>query len=211
MAGKAAGPPGRARRAAAHAKDESKERNPMRPTKTLVPLMAALALAAALPACAPANTGSTVSARALGGAAAVSFGTIVGSRPVQVAGTNSGIGTIGGAAAGGIAGSFIGGDWRSNALAGIGGAIIGGLAGSAVERGVTGGSAIEFIVREDRGGDIAVVQTNEEGLQVGDRVVISRGDRVRLSRAAGGGQGAFVPQQQGISGAQPVSAGGQPK
>jgi outer membrane lipoprotein SlyB len=162
----------------------------MRPTRTLIPLFAALTLVGLTPACAPANTGSTVSARALGGAAHVSYGTIVGSRPVRVAGTSTGVGALGGAAAGGIAGSFIGGDWRSNALAGIGGAIVGGLAGNAIERGVTQGQAIEFIVREDRGGDIAVVQTNEEGLQVGDRVVVTRGDRVRLSRAAGNAPGA---------------------
>jgi outer membrane lipoprotein SlyB len=46
------------------------------------------------------------------------------------------------------------------------------------------------VVREDRGGDIAVVQTNEEGLQPGDRVAISRSDRVRLARVAPGA----VPQ-----------------
>jgi outer membrane lipoprotein SlyB len=157
----------------------------MRLTKPALPLLAALALIAAIPACAPANTGTTVAARSLGTASSVSFGTIIGSRPVQVSGSST-VGTLAGAAAGGVAGSFIGGDWRSNALAGIGGAILGGLAGSAVERGVTTGTAIEFFVREDRGGDIAVTQTNEEGLQVGDRVVITRGDRVRLSRAAGG-------------------------
>jgi outer membrane lipoprotein SlyB len=160
----------------------------MRTPKPVLPILAALALMATIPACAPANTGTTVSRAGLGSAASVSFGTIVGSRPVQVQGTG-GVGTLAGAAAGGVAGSFIGGDWRSNALAGIGGAIVGGLAGNAIERGVTTGTAIEFIVREDRGGDIAVVQTNEEGLQVGDRVVITRGDRVRLSRAAGGPPG----------------------
>lgn len=157
----------------------------MRPARKLLALCAALALVAAAPACAPQNTGTTYSPRALGGAAHVSYGTVVASRPVQVAGTQSGVGALGGAAAGGIAGSFIGGDWRSNALAGIGGAIIGGLAGSAVERGLTQGTATEFIVRQDGGGDIAVVQTNEEGLQVGDRVMVTRGDRVRLSRAPG--------------------------
>ncbi|MGG5811560.1 glycine zipper 2TM domain-containing protein [Falsiroseomonas sp. CW058] len=174
----------------------------MRASPRFLPLLAALALLAAVPACAPQNTGSTVSARGLGGAAHVSYGTIVGTRPVTVAGGGSGIGTVGGAVAGGVAGSFIGGDWRSNALAGLGGALIGGLAGNAVERGVTQGTAIEFIVREDRGGDIAVVQTNEEGLQAGDRVVITRGDRVRLSRAAGGG----VPPAMGGA-AQPIGLG----
>jgi outer membrane lipoprotein SlyB len=165
----------------------------MRASRPLLPLLAALALVAAVPACAPASTGSTVSARGLGGAANVSYGTIVGSRPVQVAGSQSGIGTVGGALAGGIAGSAIGGGWRGPALAGLGGALLGGLAGTAVEQGVTRGNAIEFIVREDRGGDIAVVQTNEDSLQVGDRVVISRGDRVRLSRAAGAPPPGYAP------------------
>ncbi|MGX9961945.1 glycine zipper 2TM domain-containing protein [Roseomonas sp. F4] len=183
----------------------------MRLSQRLIPAVAALALVAALPGCAPSQTGNTVSARSLGSAAHVSYGTIVGSRPVQVQGGGSGIGTVGGAVAGGIAGSFIGGDVRSNVLAGLGGALLGGLAGTAVEGGLTSGTAIEFVVREDRGGDIAVVQTNEAGLQVGDRVVISRGDRVRLSRAAGGPppQG-YAPQgysaPQGY--ADPASAGG---
>ena len=179
-------------------------------------------MAATLPACAPANTGSTVSAYNMGGAANVSYGTIVGTRPVNVQGGGTGIGAVGGAVAGGVAGSFIGGDWRSNALAGLGGALVGGLAGNAIERGVSSGTAIEFVVREDQGADIAVVQTNEEGLQVGDRVVVTRGDRVRLSRAAGGPppqagyapqgyapQGGYVPQPgyvpQSGYGAQPVS------
>lgn len=158
----------------------------MRRTSRLLPLFAAMALVAIVPACAPANTGTTYAPGALGAAASVDYGTIVGTRPVTVAGGQSGIGTVGGAVAGGLAGSFIGGDWRSNAIAGVGGAILGGLAGTAVERGVSQGNAIEFIVRMDRGGDIAVVQTNEQALQAGDRVVVTRGDRVRLSRAAGG-------------------------
>lgn len=188
-------------------------RAPTRSTR----LLAALALVLAVPACAPQNTGSTVPAHALGGAAHVSYGTIVGSRPVQVQGSGGGVGTIGGAVAGGVAGSFIGGDWRSNALAGLGGALIGGLAGNAIERGVTSGTAIAFIVREDRGGEIQVVQTNEEGLQVNDRVVITRGDRVRISRAAGGPPpgAAYAPPPQGgyAPGYVPVSpaSAGMPK
>ena len=179
----------------------------MRPFQRFLPVAAALALVAVVPACAPANTASTVPSSALGTAASVSFGTIVGSRPVQVTGSNTGLGTVGGAVAGGVVGSTIGGDWRARTLAGVGGALLGGLAGGAVERGVGSGQAVEFIVREDRGGDIAVVQTNEEGLQVGDRVMISRGDRVRLSRAAGG------PPSAGMPGATAMAAGaaGPPK
>ncbi|WP_194163327.1 outer membrane lipoprotein [Teichococcus oryzae] len=153
-----------------------------------------LVLGGGLAACAPQQTGTTYSSGAVGRAASVSYGTIVGLRPVHVQGGGSGVGTAAGAIAGGVGGSFIGGDWRSNALAGLGGAILGGLAGNAIGGGVSGGNAVEYFIREDNGGDISVVQTGEEGLQAGDRVVIVRGDRTRISRAAGGPpQGAYVP------------------
>jgi outer membrane lipoprotein SlyB len=148
-----------------------------------LPLAAALALVVAVPACAPSNTGSTVSASGMGVAAAVSHGTIVSTRQVQVEGRSGGVGGVGGAVAGGLVGSTIGGDWRAQMLAGVGGALVGGLVGSTAERSLSSGTATAFTVREDRGGEFEVVQTNEEGLQVGDRVQISRGDRVRLSRS----------------------------
>jgi len=166
-----------------------------------------LLLTGTVVACAPQQTANTYSSAALGRPASVSYGTIIGMRPVQVQGGGSGIGTAAGALAGGVGGSFIGGDWRSNALAGLGGAVLGGLAGNAIGRGTTGGQAVEFFIREDNGGDIAVVQTNEEGLQVNDRVVIARGDRVRLTRAAGGPPpGAYVPPAGGYSGAPATGA-----
>jgi len=154
-------------------------------TQPTAALAAVLLLAGGLSACAPSGTGDTFTAAGMGRAASVSYGTVIGMRQVNVQGTQGGIGTLGGAAAGGVAGSFIGGDTRSNILAGLGGALLGGLAGGAAERGLTGGVATEFTIREDRGGDIAVVQTNEQAIQVGDRVVIARGDRTRISRAAG--------------------------
>ncbi len=168
----------------------------MRLRKPVLPLVAALSLVA-VAACAPQNTGTTFSPYGMNQAASVSFGTIVGARPVTVQGGGGGVGTVAGAVAGGVAGSFIGGDWRSNALAGIGGAILGGMAGNAIGNSVSQGQAVEFIVREDRGGDIAVVQTNELGLQPGDRVMIARGNRVTLARAAGGPVG--VGAQTGFS------------
>ncbi|MBE9606788.1 glycine zipper 2TM domain-containing protein [Acetobacteraceae bacterium H6797] len=102
-------------------------------------------------------------------------------RPVTVQGSPGGVGTVAGAAAGGIAGSFIGGDPRSNLLGALGGAIIGGVAGNAIERGATTGQAIEFTIRTAQG-DIALVQSNEENLQVGEQVRILRGERTRISR-----------------------------
>ena len=169
------------------------------PRHVLRILMVPLLLAGGVAACAPQNTGTTYGSAGLGRTGSVSYGTVVGSRPVQVQSGSGGLGTAAGAVAGGFGGSFIGGDWRSNVLAGLGGALLGGLAGNAIEGGVGGGQAIEFVIREDRGGDIAVVQTNEEGLQVGDRVVINRGDRTRLSRAAGNAppQAAYAPPAGG--------------
>jgi outer membrane lipoprotein SlyB len=146
---------------------------------------AGLLLLGGLAACAPVYNSTTYSPYAVGRAASVSYGTIVGLRPVTVQGGQPGVGTAAGAVAGGVAGSFIGGDWRSNLLAGLGGAVIGGVVGNAVERGTSTGQAVEFFVRQDGGGDIAVVQTNEENLQYNDRVVIIRGDTTRISRAAG--------------------------
>ncbi|MFC7608175.1 outer membrane lipoprotein [Teichococcus aestuarii] len=168
---------------------------PSRLSRSLRAGLAVMLIGGTVAACAPQQTGATYSSAALGRAASVSYGTIVGMRPVQVQGNSSGVGTAAGAVAGGVAGSFIGGDWRSNALAGLGGAVLGGLAGNAIGRGVSDGQAVEFFVREDQGGDISVVQTNEEGLGVNDRVVIARGDRTRLSRAAGGPPPAPMPRR----------------
>jgi outer membrane lipoprotein SlyB len=142
-------------------------------------------------------TANTYTSGSVGRAASVSYGTVVGLRPVTVQSQGPGVGTAAGAVAGGVAGSFIGGDWRSNLLAGLGGAVIGGVVGNAVERGAGTGQAVEFFVREDRGGDISVVQTNEENLQYNDRVVIIRGDTTRLSRASG--------EAPPVSAAQPYS------
>lgn len=158
----------------------------IRPTRNL---LAPLALAAALgvAACAPQYTNSTYTGADIGRTASVSYGTIVSMRPVTVQGGppgGVGVGTLGGAALGGVAGSFIGGDPRSNILGAVGGAIIGGIAGTAVERGVSQGNAMEFIIREDDGQTISVVQTDEERLQPGDRVVLTRGARTRIARVA---------------------------
>ena len=40
----------------------------------------------------------------------------------------------------------------------------------------------EFIVRTDDGNVISIVQVNDAGYHVGDRVIIPRGDPARLAR-----------------------------
>jgi outer membrane lipoprotein SlyB len=158
---------------------------PRRTTTRASRFAAGLLLLGGLAGCAPVYSNTTYAPYAVGRPAAVSYGTIVGLRPVTVQGGQPGIGTAAGAVAGGVAGSFIGGDWRSNLLGGLGGAVLGGVVGNAVERGTSTGQAVEFFVRQDGGGDISVVQSNEENLQYNDRVVIIHGDTTRISRAGG--------------------------
>ena len=150
----------------------------------LAPLCVVLALGGGLVACAPA-TNTTVDRGALGTSGFVSSGTIVGMRPVAVSGSRTGIGAGAGAVGGGLIGSTIGGDWRARTVGGVVGALAGGLAGAAIEEGATRGNAMEFIIRDDNGQTRSVIQTNELGLTVGERVLITQGDRVRLSRAGG--------------------------
>jgi outer membrane lipoprotein SlyB len=128
----------------------------------------------------PAN--STYSGYGVGRAAYVTYGTIVSMRNVVVQGGDSGVGTMGGAALGGVAGSFIGGDsFRGNILGAIGGALLGGLVGNTAESALNKGNAVEFIIRQDDGQTISVVQTNENNFRPGQRVAIIRGDRTRLA------------------------------
>ncbi len=146
--------------------------------------LAGLAVLALLAGCAN-KSGETYSTNEVNRTAVVTHGTIVGIREVPVQGTSGGTGTMVGAIGGGVAGSFIGGDWRSNVLAGLAGALIGGVVGNQAERAIGSGTATEFTVREEDGQTIAVVQRNDGGLMVGDKVRILRSDKTRLVRETG--------------------------
>ena len=147
----------------------------------LVGLTAGLGLAG----CAPVYTNSSYSGADVGRSATVSYGVIVSMRGVVVQGGGTGVGTVAGAVAGGIGGSFIGGGGRGNALGALGGALIGGIAGTVLENGANQRQAVEFIIQEDSGQTISVVQSNEENFRPGDRVVLTRGARTRLGHVSG--------------------------
>ena len=147
-----------------------------------------LALTAVLgmTACVPVYTNTTYSGADIGRSAQVSYGVILSMRGVMVQNNGGGgIGTLAGAAAGGVAGSFIGGGARANVLGAIGGAVLGGVVGSAIENGASQSQAVEFIIREDSGQTISVVQTNEEDFRPGERVILTRGARTRIGHAGG--------------------------
>jgi outer membrane lipoprotein SlyB len=112
----------------------------------------------------------------------VRLGVVESVRPVLIEGRDTGVGTVGGAALGGIAGSQIGAGTGSVAAA-IGGAILGGVLGNAIERDSSRRNGVEVTVRLDGGRTIAVVQEDiGERFRPGDRVrVVSDGYASRVS------------------------------
>lgn len=143
----------------------------------------ALTAAIALSACGGGvHSGSTYGRNQAGEEQHVSRGTIVSMRDVQVDGTSSGIGKVGGGVLGGVAGSTIGGGTRAHIAGAVVGAVAGAVLGHVAEKQITKASATEFTVREESGLVIAVVQANDEGLREGERVVVLRGSKTRLIR-----------------------------
>lgn len=111
----------------------------------------------------------------------VQLGTIEYVKPILIEGTKSAVGTIGGAAIGGIAGSTIG-KGRGSAIAAVVGAIAGGLIGSATEEGVTRQQGYEIMVKLDSGEMLSVVQEADEEFTQGERIrVLSDGFKTRIS------------------------------
>lgn len=141
-----------------------------RPTLLLTALFASAAL---LSGCASNLSGSSYSRADARAVQSVRMGTIESLRPVQIEGTKTPIGTLAGAAVGGIAGHSIGGG-RGKAITTILGGVAGGAAGSAVEEGITRTQGVEIVVREDDGGTRAYVQAVDANQQfrIGDRVRI---------------------------------------
>jgi len=115
----------------------------------------ALALTALLgvSACAPGGTTSPYPG-GIGGAERVRYGGIVSCRPIEATGAGRDVrGTILGA--------------------------VGGPAGNEAGQGANE-AIFEFILREDNGQALSVVQTNAAGLRPGERVVLSMGSWTRL-------------------------------
>lgn len=113
----------------------------------------------------------------------VQYGTVESVRAVRLEGSNTPVGTVAGAAIGGIAGSNIGGG-RGQVVATILGAVAGGVAGAAIEEGVTRQRGIEVTVRLTNGQLLAVVQGDEgEQFRPGEQVRVLRdGATTRVSR-----------------------------
>lgn len=106
----------------------------------------------------------------------VAYGTVESVRPVQINEDHAPVGTIAGAAVGGLLGNTIG-HGNGRGVATILGAVGGGLAGNAIEHKATEQNGEELVVRLDNGSTIAVTQ-GAQGFE--------RGQRVRVLTGAGG-------------------------
>lgn len=144
-------------------------------------LIAIMILSAMLAACASSNSGSVYSREEARKVQTVKMGTVESVRQVKLEGTKSPVGTVGGAAVGGIAGSTIG-NGKGSAIAAVLGAVVGGLAGSAAEEGLTRKDGIEITVKLDSGTMVAVVQEADEEFHPGDKVrLLESGGTTRVS------------------------------
>ena len=141
--------------------------------KSITIVAATLLGAAALAGCATSGP-ADYSYREARGVESVSYGRVESVRPVRLNEDHAPVGTIAGAAIGGIAGSTLG-HGSGGAVATILGAVGGGLAGNAIQRNGTAQNGEEVVVRLDNGQTIAVVQGGWQDFAAGQRVQVVSG------------------------------------
>lgn len=127
------------------------------------------------------NSANVYQSRQTMGEQSVRMGVVESLRNVLIDKGQSGVGTLGGAALGGLAGSTIG---RGNgSIAGaIGGAIAGGLIGQNVEQNMNNKPGLEITVKLDNGNLTAITQDADEQFYVGQRVrLLSNGRTTRVT------------------------------
>lgn len=112
----------------------------------------------------------------------VRMATVEAVRQVTIQRDSKGIGTVGGAVVGGIAGSGIGGG-RGQDIATVLGAIGGMVAGQAIEEKANQRPGLEITVKYDSGETRIIVQEADVDVRPGDRVqVITGGGVTRVAR-----------------------------
>jgi outer membrane lipoprotein SlyB len=117
---------------------------------------AATLLLAALCGCGPNYSPNTYSVTAVQQANTVAQGVVIGLRSVNISAAGT-VGTLTGAAAGGIAGSqAVSGP--VSAFTALGGSLVGGIAGSAVEHTTADTTAFEYIIRKASGDLVSVTR-----------------------------------------------------
>lgn len=133
---------------------------------------------AGLSGCGPSYSPDTYASNAAQQANKVEQGVVVGVRDVGISAAGT-VGTVTGAAAGGIAGSqAVAGP--ISAFTALGGSLVGGIAGSTVEHATADTVAFEYIVRKGNGDLISVTQKDKTPLALGQKVLVIVGNQARI-------------------------------
>ncbi|HEX2943450.1 MAG TPA: hypothetical protein VHO91_20520 [Rhodopila sp.] len=135
-------------------------------------------LLVSLASCGPNYSPDTYSTTAVQQANKAYQGVIVGVRDVSISASGT-VGTVTGAAAGGIAGAQVG-IGTVSAFSALGGSLVGGIAGSAVEHATADTTAYEYIVRKANGDLVSVTQKDKKPLAVGQKVLVIAGNQARV-------------------------------
>ncbi|NIJ43488.1 outer membrane lipoprotein SlyB [Parvibaculum indicum] len=123
----------------------------------------------------------------VGKSSAVSFGTVVSRREIDITGKNTGTGALIGGAAGAGAGSYIGsgagsyiGSGDGTAWAVAGGALAGAVIGAIAEQSAADRKGVEYVVVLESGVTLTIAQ------DVGEKdVLLNPGDRVIVQNSGG--------------------------
>lgn len=115
----------------------------------------------------------------VGQASAASPCTVLSVRQVQVKSGNE-LGTLIGAAGGGIAGYSIGSGSTAHLLGGLGGAVLGGAAGGVAQDALSKQGGYEYIVKLDSGQTMTITQGTGTLLSPGQRCMLLQGNPARL-------------------------------
>lgn len=139
-------------------------------------------LATALAGCASGLGANTYDRSSVGQVARVEEGTVVDARPIKIEGSSQGakVGTLTGAALGGLAGSEIGGGSKANTAGAIVGAVLGGVAGNAVGNAATAQDGYAYTIRLRNGELVSIAQAGQYAIQPGTPVLIEYGARARV-------------------------------
>lgn len=150
----------------------------MRYNKTLLILcLFLIASAGLLTSCASSRSGQVYSRDQARQEMRVNYGTVQSVRAVQIEGTKSGVGAVGGGVTGGVLGSMVGGG-SGRLLGTVVGALGGAAGGALAEEAYTTKQGVEVTVELDTGEIVTVVQEAD--------IQFSAGERVRVLRANDG-------------------------
>jgi len=139
-------------------------------------------LATALAGCASGLGANSYDRSSVGQVARVEEGTVVDARQIKIEGSSQGsnVGTLAGAALGGLAGSEIGGGSKANTAGAIVGAVLGGVAGNAVGNAATAQDGFAYTIRLRNGELVSIAQAGAYAIQPGTPVLIEYGARARV-------------------------------